>query len=238
MFRILAMSSFVLMACGESQQGAKGSLRFGLVYSYAETDGFGPIAAGQKVALAIQGTEKPALLNDYPYLDGTLTTSGPATERTGEGRFTTRFETPGAYTLTATATANEVTDTLEVQVVTQTAIRLSKKGASIVTASNGTTCSTRLEGGAALPALKTNQHLIATVVPVDGNDAPLLGVLELESKGTANATETAVITGAVVNSFKFQSTTPGRQTVELLDTRTQQRLTFALEIEDGEATCP
>ncbi|MGV3625980.1 MAG: hypothetical protein ACO1OB_34540 [Archangium sp.] len=236
MFRILAVSSVVLMACGESQQGENGSLRFGLIYTYAETDGFGPIAAGQVLPLSIQAKEKPAPLNDYPYLDGTLTSSGAEVERTGEGRFKTTFETPGTYTLTASA--NDLTDTLEVKVVAQTAIRLAKREVSIGTTSNGATCSTRIEVGAAWPALKTNQKITATIVPVDANDAPLLGQLTLESKGTANATGTLVVTGALLNTYAFSSTTPGRQTVDLLDARTQQRLTFALEIEDGEATCP
>src|SRR3990167_3174580 len=102
---VLAM--FGLTACGESQPGEGKVLRFGLQTQYAETDGFAPIARGQQLELAVQALTKAALLNDYEFLDATLTISGPdastvGVENTSKGKFETTFVRTGAHVLNAT----------------------------------------------------------------------------------------------------------------------------------------
>lgn len=231
----------VVTSCGESQEGEAGALRFGLVYRYVDTQGFTAVAAGQPLAVAIQSSEKPSgVLNDYAYLDGTLTASGASgaltVERTGVGQFKTSFPTAGAYTLTAVA--GGLQDQLAVTVVAQTGLRIAGNQRVVTTVTEQRSCDTALDADAAIPVLKKNQRLMATVQPVDATGAPLLALLSLTGSGTLKAEAISLVTGARANTFVFTPPSAGAHAVELTDAVTQQKVSVTVQVEDADATCP
>lgn len=228
-----------LGACGDNQLGEGNALRFGLVVQYAETEGFARIARGQAVPLALQAKEKPALLNDYPFVDGTLTITDPSgaavpLERTAQGKFKTTFTRAGTHLLRAEA--NGVTDSLSVEVVEPAALRLARVRRSINTKpASGTNCTTGLADNAPIPQLKRNQSLNAAVVATDAAGNPLLGVLELDVSGPVTVDKHLDL---IANTFTFTPTATGLVTLRIADVKTPAVTELTFEVTEGDATCP
>lgn len=239
---VAALTAVLFNACSPSQAGAQGTLRFGLLFSYPETQGFGPVAKGQLVPLAVQAMTKPALLNDYEFLEASLTAraadgTAATIERTDVGRFKGTFPKTGAFTLTATAP--EGADTLEVTVAEQTQLRLARAKQFVRTTVGAEACLAPLADGAPLPRLKKNQVLLTHVVPADAAGGALLAKLELTTAGELVATRDSAITGASANGFTLAPRAgAGTQTVTFTDTLTAQTLTVTIEVDADEAGCP
>lgn len=240
---VMLVSVVVLSACADSQTGANGKLRFGQVVQYAETGDFtAGIAARQSMPLAIQGLTKPALLNDYPYLDGTLSvvrkSDGTAVDvaQTDTGKFKAVF--PAAATYVLHAKAGGLDDTLEVTVVEQTQLRLAKTQRQLITTDANGTCTTPIADGATLPDLRSNQALLASIVPADAAGNPLLGVLQLEFHGDVVKVESSA--GPEANSFTFtpRAGTVGVASVTASDGVVGSSLALDLHVVAALATCP
>jgi hypothetical protein len=233
-----------LSACADSQAGMGGNLRFGQVLQYAETQDFtASIAAGQEMPVAIQGTTRPALLNDYPYLDGTLTASrktdgqSVTVQKTDTGKFKATFPSAGTYVLHATTTKG-VEDSLEVEVAQQSQLRLARVQRKVITSASSKSCSTVVPDGASLPDLKSNQTLLASIVPADASGNPLLGKLDLEfTEAGLHATATL---GTSANSYTFGPTsgTTGPAKVTVKDRVTGQTFELNVNVTADSATCP
>lgn len=240
----LGLGVLLGLSCAESQSGDAQRLRFGHIVRYAEIEDFSAaIAARQEMPLSIQGTTRPALLNDYPYLDGTLTASrksdgAPVTsiQRTGLGQFKATFPMSGTYVLHAKA--GELEDVLDIRVAEQTHLRLARSQRIIATSVPNDSCSADAPDGDFTPDLKSNQSLSASIVPADASGNPLLGVLPLQFFG--DDVQVAPTVGPQANSYVF-TPKPGRlgtATVTVKDETSGQTLELNFNVLSGEAACP
>jgi hypothetical protein len=235
----VTMIVLVLSGCGESQVGDGKTLRFGLLEQYAETDGFSaPIAQGQSMPLAIQAKTRAALLNDYEFLEGTLTATDPSgapvdVERTARGKFRAVFSTLGTHVLSAQA--GELRDSLTVEVAAQAQLRLARLHRSISTDTGVQTCSAGLEDGVAVPTLKHNQSLHASLVPVDAAGNPMLGLLTLEFTGDVEGRRDDALTA---NGYTLKPHGTGTVKGTVKDTVTQQTVELSFQVSQDDAVCP
>jgi hypothetical protein len=235
----VTMVVLVLSGCGESQVGDGSRLRFGLLEQYAETTGFSaPIAQGQSMPLALQAKTKAGLLNDYDFLEGTLTATDPSgapveVQRTAQGKFHAVFPTLGTHVLTAQV--GEVTDALTVEVAAQAQVRLARMQRSISTDTGVQTCSAALEDGVPVPTLKKNQSLHASLVPADAAGNAMLGLLTVEFTGDIQGTRDAALTA---NGYTLKPRGTGTVRGTVKDTLTQQTLELSFEVSPDGATCP
>lgn len=237
---VLFAALALFAGCADTQLGSEKALRFGLQRQYTETTGFAPVARGQTLELAVQAATKTGLLNEYDYLEATLTIADPdgnavPVERTAKGKFTTRFPRTGTHVLTATLSDGK-RDTLSVEVVEQGGLRLARSSRTITTrdAANGS-CTTSLADDVA-PTLAKNQQLNATLVALDTFGYPVLGLLDLEFSGPITVTPTTFKVRA--NDFDFVPTASGTLTLHVTDKVTQQTSDLTFTVGADDAVCP
>lgn len=149
-------------------------------------------------------------------------------------RFRTRFVRSGTYVLTATFGAGEQV-TREVTVVERAGVRLGQKGAQVVTHGASSDCTLSVSEGTT-PLLSLNQELRTWIVPVDAQDRPLLGALELEFFGTASARKW--MPESPLNSYVLQPTRSGTNVLTIRDTGLQLERQVSFEAEAAPAECP
>ena len=244
-FKKLVVVLLVATACGEGQTGDGNTLRFGLQYQYAETDGFAaPIARGVKMPLGVQDPKKAALLNDYTYLEATLTATksdGTAAEitRTAQGKFDGVFSSVGSYTLAATTSVTGVKDSLQVTVADIASLRLSNVSRVVDTfISDGTSCLKTLDKADPMPTLSSNQRLDITVVATDASGAALLGLLDLSATSDTLTTELPKTVLANELHLRPIAGKTGALTATVSDATTQKTLDVPVTVTADVASCP
>ncbi len=238
MKKMMAAAAALLGAsCALSDSGDSGNLRFSQVVLYAQANDFTtPIAVGVTMPIGVQGTKRPALLNDYPYLESTLEVTGPATvtpAKKDTGKFEAVFPMAGTYVVKAKASSLEDSITVTAAPVAKLALTrliLYTEGAS-------KTCNQTLESTSGI-VLKSNQYLELTVTPQTEDSKPLLGVLTLDTQDDGLS---LVRTLGMVNTFNVRapSATTGRASVLFTLNGTSHSVNLQLERDTGNvATCP
>jgi hypothetical protein len=203
---------------------------------------FGPIARGQLFDMAVGRLDDTGTASVN--VDATLAiTDGYGSsvpfEHIRTGTFRMRFARAGSYTLTAML--DDGTNLTEnVDVVEQAGLRLSPLYRRITTNDESGECAetenTFLFAPGGPVRLSKNQNLTTSVVPVDANDMPLLGHVDVEFSGTMKIGKSTTWGGS--NSFTFEPTQTGFSTVRVTDTTLRQVNDLSFEVADAHATCP
>ena len=221
------------------QDGSSGKLRFGQVYLFAEaTDFSSAIAVGQKMPLGLQSTTKPALLNDYDYLDGTLDVLDASSAKLEvtkllAGQFQAVFPKAGSYTLVGKN--GLVEDRLTVTAADQAGLRMAKQWYLHGTGTD-TKCKPAAPPEGKLPLLKSNQTLTLFVVPQSAAGVALIGLVDL--KAEADGAVVSANAGISAGSFSISPVSGGAAThavITFTDQKTRQSLKVELDLDPAHA---
>lgn len=236
---LMAAALVALAACGGREETTPTVGSSALVYLEGESlEVCGPSAVARGLVLYLT----PAVLDAAQ--GALVTTSADLALEDGAGqpvpleavgeRFRTRFERTGTYRLTA-AFADGVQVTREIAVVEGVAVRLGARGRQLITHDVSGDCEQSVAEGPT-PVLALNQELRAWIVPVDAQDRPLLGALELEFTGTGRAHKWMPTQPA--NSFLLRPTRAGTNVLSFTDTELRLEHQLVLEAHTATAVCP
>lgn len=181
--------------------GVNGAVRFSQVVNFAETDDFTPpLVVGRTVLIALQHPSTAGAFDGehgFPELDLNVTGGDAKVLPLGFSQFAVELDEEKTYNLQATRDGTAI-DSIPVVAQKGSALRLHEKVAVTTALQDGTKrCATTEEKPVSGLTLARNQSVALTVVPIDGDGKPMLGMLHLTAKvtsGPAVALDTAYFT--------------------------------------------
>jgi hypothetical protein len=178
-------------ACSDGGLGENGLVRFSQIVDFKETDDFSaPFMVNKTMLIALQDPESAQPLTPettFTELDlsieaDALGTSGQ-TFPLGIAQYAVILDGKGDYKLIA----NQDGEALDHMSVTAKDVKSMRLSTEVVITTDGTDCmNTNFETSLDDVVLRNNQTLTVYVVPLDDDDKPMLGFLNLTASGSSN----------------------------------------------------
>ncbi len=219
-----AVGLFVLVGCADGANGDKGKVRFSQMVNFVETDDFTPpLVVNRTVLIRL---EHPGVVEQSGFPELSLEVTGGTNQvlPLGFAQFAVRLDEEKDYRFRAKQGALEL-DALTVHSKKAVAMRLHGKATVVTTAkANGKTCVKAAQSELDAITLAPNQEATYFVVPVDGNDKAMLGMLQLTARTSRPdvVLDTPIfLTGGAPNALTVKPTltsaAAGEATVEIAD---------------------
>tara|TARA_B100000683_G_scaffold132396_1_gene129288 strand:+ start:305 stop:1063 length:759 start_codon:yes stop_codon:yes gene_type:complete len=198
LFALLALA-MAASACSDGGMGANGLVRFSQIVDFKETDDFSaPFMVNKTMMIALQDPESDRPLTaetTFPELDLTVDAqnlgNGGETFPLGFAQYGVVLDGEGDYRLVANQDGEEL-DHMKIKAENVKSMRLS---ADVVLSADGQDCSNLTEDKLDDLVLHKNQTLWVYVVPLNEDDEPMLGFLNLTASGPSHIELDAPLVG-------------------------------------------
>ena len=198
LFALLALA-MASSACSDGGMGANGLVRFSQIVDFKETDDFtAPFMVNKTMMIALQDPESDRPLTaetTFPELDLTVDAqdlgNGGDTFPLGFAQYGVVLDGEGDYRLVANQDGEEL-DHIKVKAQKVKTMRLSKE---VTLSAEGQDCSNLIDEQLDDLVLHQNQTLWVYVVPLNEDDEPMLGFLNLTASGPSHIELDAPLVG-------------------------------------------